>query len=205
MLLNINDLDAFFRYGIQVIGSSSDGDNRLLSAMKLKTKFDLVPRLDLIGRCVRETICVQDTIHIGTKLRNRILNASILLCIGNRVVSTAHIQFLLNTVEKAVHALVQTDLYPEDRQNFKSLEKLMEERVLNALEQYVVDSEATKTYFMLCKLITSAYLDMNLKPIERIYKIWYAVYFIRGWRKWILSQTDYTLGENFITNNAYLY
>lgn len=186
-----------------MIGSSSDGDNRLLSAMKLKTKFDLVPRLDLIGRCVQETICVQDTIHIGTKLRNRILNASILLCIGNRVVSTAHVQFLLNTVEKAVHALVQTDLYPEDRQNFKSLGKLLEDRVLNALQQYVVDSEATKTYLMLCKLITSAYLDMNLKPIERIYKIWYALYFIRGWRKWILSQTDYTLRENFITNNAY--
>lgn len=101
-----------------------------------------------------------------------------LLCIGNRVVTAAHIQVLLNTAEKAVHGLVQTDVYPEDRQNFKSLEKLMEDRVLNALKQYVVDSGATTTYLMLCKLITSAYLRMDLKPIERIYKIWHAVYFI---------------------------
>lgn len=81
--------------------------------------------------------------------------------------------------------------------------KLMEDRVLSAIKNDVADSEATIAYLEMCKHITSAYLEADLKPIERIYKIWYALYFIRSWRKWLVMQKGYSLGENFISNNAY--
>lgn len=103
------------RHGIDVIGISSDGDNRLLSAMKIRTKFDLIPNTDVIKRFVEDFICVQDTVHVATKLRNRLLNVSIVLHIGNRIVSTVHIKRLIDTIGKEVHGLVQSDLYPEDR------------------------------------------------------------------------------------------
>lgn len=171
--------------------------------MKIRTKFDLVPILDVIRRFVQEFICVQDTIHIGTKLRNRLLNSSIVLYIGNKIISIAHINKLIEIVSKEVHGLMKTDVFPEDRQNYKSLEKIMESRVLEALEKYVVDSEATIAYLTMCKLITSSYLDVTLTALERIYNIWYALYFFRCWRKWLSIQKDYSTKDNFISNNAY--
>lgn len=83
----------YFRYGIEVIGFASDGDNRLLKAMKARMNFYLVPKLDVIQRIVQflQSVCVQDSTHIGTKLKNRFLNDSIVLYIGNKNVSAAHI------------------------------------------------------------------------------------------------------------------
>ena len=48
-----------------------------------------------------------------------------------------------------------------------------------------------------------SYLDKKLDPMERIKKIWYAVFFLRYWRQWIILHPQYSL-ENFITYNAYI-
>lgn len=198
-----------FRYGIEVIGHSSDGDPRLFSAMNNKIKLDVIPHIDVLNS-IQDRLnlspyssCVQDMIHIGTKLRNRLLNPSVVLHIGDKVVSALHLKMLINTVPKETHGLVLHDIYTEDRQNFKSLEKVMEPRVLEALEKNIVDSQATVMYLTLCKHITASYLQKNILPIDRIYNIWYSVYFLRCWRKWIQSKHGFTLGANFITSNAY--
>lgn len=194
------------RLGINVIGISSDGDPRLVSNMKTLTSFNLkllitaaTPKL--YG--LYEIYYFQDTIHIGTKLRNRLLNSSIVLYMGSKIVSTVHIKKLLKTVAKEVHGLVLSDICPDDRQNFESLEKLMDDRVLNAMKAQVADCEGTVMYLTLCKLITSSFLATNLMPIERIYRIWYSVFFLRCWRKWLKSNNNYSLKENFISDNAY--
>lgn len=80
----------------------------------------------------------------------------------------------------------------------------MQDRVANALKKYVPDSEATILYLSICKHITSSYMDPVLLPDQRVYRIWYALYMLRGWRKWLLSHKDYTLKDNFITNNAFV-
>lgn len=43
----------------------------------------------------------------------------------------------------------------------------------------------------------------KLDPIERIEKAWYAVFFLRYWRQWIILHPQYSL-QNFITYNAYI-
>lgn len=200
-----------FRFGINVVGISSDGDPRLLSVMKTSTSFDLKPstlsstsaKITNTSSESQKPCLVQDTLHIGTKIRNRILNASIVIHIGTKIVSTVHIKTLLKTVPKEVHGLVSSDIIPEDKQNYNSLEKIMDDRVLNSMKIHVPDSEGTIMYLTLCKLITSSFTAMNLKPIDRVYKIWYAVYFLRCWRKWLKSNNDYRLSENFISDNAY--
>lgn len=122
-------------------------------------------------------ICVQDSVHIGTKLRNRFLNSSIILQIGNQIASAVHLNDLIEKIAKEVHGLVKTDAYPEDRQNFKSLEKIMNDRVLAALKEHIVDSEGTIRYIELCRDITSAYLDENISVSERIFRIWKSILF----------------------------
>lgn len=164
--------------------------------MRSQTELDLSPNINVIQRLIRQQICFQDTIHIGTKLRNRLLNSSNVLCIGDKVVTIVHIKILLESVPKEVHALVQSDIYPEDRQNYKSLEKLMEDRVLNAMQIHVADSEATRMYLKICKHITSSFTNTTFKPIDRIQSIWFALYFLRCWRKSLISRDGYSLEEN---------
>lgn len=151
-------------------------------------------------------ICIEDTVHIGTKLRNRLLKPSILLPIGNKIASISHLKILINCVEKDVHGLVISDICVEDRQNYKSLEKIMDSKVVNALSEHILQSEATIMYLKLCSEITSSFIDINLSPLERIYRIFHATYFIRIWRAWLIKNSkekEYSILENFISANAY--
>lgn len=194
------------------MGVSSDGDARLLACMKqsLSGLFNQLS-YDVLNNLSHEQIIsfIQDIIHLGTKLRNRLLKASILLPMGCKQVSIAHLKILLNEVGKDVHGLVLTDICTEDRQNFTSLKKVMHSRVLKALEKYVPDSEATVKYLELCKDITQSFLDVSLSPLERISMIWRSLYFCRAWRTWIkmhdndTSPVRYNLDDNFISDNAF--
>lgn len=119
---------------------------------------------------------VQDTMHIGTKLRNRILKSSIVLPLGNKQISQSHLKLLIKTVSKTTHGLMINDVNPKDRQNFSSYEKMSSERVRNALSKHVVDSEGTVIYLEKCQQITSSFLQHDLAPLERIYRIYNAVF-----------------------------
>lgn len=197
-----------YRHGIDVIGYASDGDPRLLSAMKRKINFSLVDLTeDELKYCSLYNtikIFVQDMIHIGTKLRNRLLKELSILAMGNKIVSIAHLKILLKNVSKNIHGLVRSDICPQDLQNYASLEKVMHDRCIKAMEENIIDSEATVMYLKLCKMITSSFLDENMNVNDRIYNIWHANYFFRAWRKWIKSaDNDYTIKDNFISSNAY--
>lgn len=159
-------------HGINFIGMSADGDPRLLSSMRSQVGFKLDDPTEaaLILCAVKHThiIYVQDTIHIGTKLRNRLLKPAILMPIGNRLASVCHHKTLVSNTTKSVHLLVRSDICPTDRQNFGSLEKIMNQRMIEALEIYVLDSEGTIMFLRLCKQITNSYLDDKMKPLDKI-------------------------------------
>lgn len=185
-------------------GIASDGDERLLSAMKSRTRLDLTTETNLSQLFIPHPINVQDTIHIATKLRNRYLNTTILLQMGNMVVTVAHVIMMLSEVPKEVHGLVLSDVCPDDRQNFSSFEKITQDRVIQSLKGHIADSKATVMYLVLCRQISSSFLDNILEPIERVYRIWNAVYFFRCWRKWIKSpDNEFSLDQNFLSRNAY--
>lgn len=74
---------------------------------------------------LKRTLCFQDTVHIGTKFRNRLLAAPITITLGNSVVSLSHLKILLNNVPKDIHGLTMKDICPDDHQNYGSLEKMM--------------------------------------------------------------------------------
>lgn len=80
---------------------------------------------------------VQDTIHIAGKLRCRLLNESKKLVIGNKTASIKHLKELVKNVHKSVHGLNNTDVTPVDKQNFKSFDKMVDERVILALSNSV--------------------------------------------------------------------
>lgn len=121
--------------GINVLGISSDGDTRLLKAMRIKMMFGLkFPNFTEIGNgcsipsfhatVLPEFLCTQDTVHIGAKLRTRFLKYSIIMPLGNFVISCGHLKILVDSVSKDKHCLNQKDLNPNDKMNFASVIKI---------------------------------------------------------------------------------
>lgn len=150
-----------------------------------------------------EFFCIQDIIHIATKLRNRLLNLSIELPFGKNLINASHLEYLIQNVSKDKHLLTASDINPKDRQNFGSLVKIVQPRFRDLLKEHVPDSDATILYLTLCDLVVSSFRDHQLKPLERVYKIWYCVFVLRGWRLFVKKSKNYTLQRNFITSNAY--
>lgn len=109
----------------------------------------------------------------------------------------------METTSKDLHQLSDNVVDPKDRQNYRSLEKTFQPNVLKALEEHVPESSGTILFLKICKLVTSAYLDQNLTPLERVYNFWLGLFVLRGWRTWIKNMPEYTLSDNFITSNAY--
>jgi hypothetical protein len=161
--------------GIRVIGYATDCDSRYLHAMRISLGFfasfayDDHPDILSIDLPTNWSwffmqheqlyVCLQDPIHICTKLRNRLLSkkATLLLgnqlvnieplllgnqlvnieplLLGNQLVNIEPLLYLIEKFSKLDHALVRSDIDPKDRQNYKSCTKISSDNVLNLFEQ----------------------------------------------------------------------
>ncbi|CAM2715848.1 unnamed protein product, partial [Rotaria socialis] len=99
----------------------------------------------LFMRNHQRIVFFQDSIHLCTKLRNRLLSSKATMLFGDKLISIGHILQLIETPSKLNHNLVKSDVLPKDRQNFVSCEKISNEVVLNELTS-IPASEATKIY-----------------------------------------------------------
>lgn len=205
--------------GVSIYNIATDGDSRPLSAMKILSKIGQSDKSYFDCEWFScggyaDTTFTQDTVHILTKLRNRLLTYSRIFPIGSTIVSLSYIKYLIENVSKDKHLLTSYDIEPKDRQNFASAEKLCSEKTMKCLMDYVPGSEATVIYLKAMRNILSAYSDISLQSTERIYRMWSAVFLFRGWRSWLLnsekinkhqkkSKNFYTLKENFISSNCY--
>lgn len=186
-------------------GFSADGDLRLLNSMKLNSKFNTNLQYNHSFDNIDEVICfLQDIVHIGTKLRNRLLSEYAILILGNKIASVTHLKMLINHISKDVHGLVYSDICPDDRQNFGSLQKIMEPRVHDALQKYIVNSEGIIEYIRICQEIISSLYDDDVTPLDRIFRLWRSTFFLRACRLHILNNHNANLNDNFITSNAHM-
>lgn len=202
--------------GIVLLGISSDGDTRLMKAMRQKAELGNVLKEHKIFSCdwfnagytvsTNEKVSVsyiQDTVHIATKLRTRLLNPKVEIVIGNKTASPQYLKYLINNFSKDKHLLTEQDLKLEDKMNFKAAEKMCSNNVINLLKT-MPDTEATCAYLNIMNLVTSSFLAKELDIEKRLYNLWYCVFFVRIWRKWIKDNNKYSLANNFITTNCYV-
>lgn len=176
------------KYGIRVAAHGSDGDSKFLSAMRQRMfppcDNSLAWRLWFRSSLDIKVPCVQDPIHIGTKMRNFLLRGHA-IHMGNFLVSPSHLMFLLHEVSKDQHELTITDIDPKDRMNYRSVEKIWNPKVVQLLKEKVSDSKATCVYLDVARSVVASFLDKSLVPSERIFLIWKAVFFFRAWRQWV--------------------
>lgn len=192
-------------HNVTVVTFSSDSDPRYNSVMRMEFNlgqhnrewpnwFNVQTNLSYIP--------IQDTVHIGTKLRNRLLNQSLLF--GTHLISIAHLIALVRAVPKAEHKLSENTVNTSDRQNFDSVLAICDDKVISLLALKIKDSQGTILYLRIINNILKSFLDPRLLPLERVRHIWTSNFLLRIWRKFIMESNHHTLGKHFITNNCYI-
>jgi hypothetical protein len=64
-----------------------------------------------------------------------------------------------------------------------------------------LDSQGTQFYLKLMDFVTSSYLNKSFSPEEKLYRMWFANFCLRGWRYWMNCDNCYSLQDNFVTTN----
>ncbi|CAF4051486.1 unnamed protein product, partial [Rotaria magnacalcarata] len=126
-----------YNRNIKLLGFSSDADSKYL-----KYRTDVpeihIPKSWLFWFYIRQQylfLCFQDSTHVGTKLRNRLLTHSTSLMMGSFPISIQDIESLIHNYSKIEHNLVVSDIYVKDKQNYKSCVKILSENVLRLLSK----------------------------------------------------------------------
>lgn len=144
---------------------------------------------------------IQDSVHIGTKLRTRLLNEKKPVIIGNFTASPGHLKTLITNVSKDKHQLNYTDINATDKMNFGAVKALTRESVRKELKGNLPGSEATIEYLKLMEYGVFSFLRKDLTASERLYQIWYTIFFMRLWKDWLVQNKK--TAENFVTSNIY--
>lgn len=150
---------------------------------------------------------IQDYPHIGTKGRNALavtVENPKKLPMGKYFIKMDDLEVVKRMFGKDQHLLTATDLNPEDRQNFESVLKICDDKVIHFLKKNVIASEAPSNYLQILSDNINAFKDRNLSPIERIKRLWRSLFLVRIWRHFILESKMYTLKENFISSYFYI-
>ena len=143
------------------------------------------------------------TLHITVKLKARLLKPSTVLPLGSFVAGAHHIKVIQSSNSKGEHGLRDKDLNHKDRQNFEAVNCITSTSVISLLDK-MPDALGTIAYLRMTKDVSESFLDTKLHPLDRIEKIWCAVFFLRYWRQYVVDNKAYTLQNNFITYNAYM-
>lgn len=196
---------------INLVAISTDSDPRYNSAMRYLSKLGTTSNFMKSSwfSCGNNNVLpffVQDTVHIATKLRNFLLRTVLnrkIIPFGNRFIKMQHLVYLLTNFPKDQHELTATILNPVDRQNFASVRRMCDEKVINLLRNEVIGSEGTALFLEMVQNIIDSFIDTKLDPLERIRKIWYPLFIIRIWKEYVLKNKKYKLKDNFLTMNCY--
>lgn len=150
--------------GIHILGYASDGNTKLLKSMQIKanTQYSSFSPADGITREI-----TYDTVHIGTKLRTRILKPNIILSLGNYRVSVSHLQQMTERFLKDRHLLTVTDLRTDDKMNFRSAEKRCSGKVTELLTN-ITESKRTVVFLKLMSNVLSSYLSTYLLSTRQL-------------------------------------
>lgn len=200
------------RFGISVVTILSDSDPKYNSAMRdlstIGTKNNKYKWFSCSLTHNNPPFYMQDTIHIATKMRNfllRLLRKNVnkhQFPFGHYYIRIQHLYELIKKIPKH-HGLTATTLNPHDRQNFSSVERMYDQRVIDLMRNHVNGSQGTIQFLQIIRDVVNSYMDRNLTPLQSVRKIWYSLFLIRIWREFIISRKNATLKDNFLSLNCY--
>ncbi|GAB0097926.1 hypothetical protein DMENIID0001_136110 [Sergentomyia squamirostris] len=196
---------------IEVLGVSTDGDLKYLRTMRMLMNLPMLSENGMFdwfhGKLDSLIHYVQDSVHIGAKLKTRLLNTDNKLQLGSTVIDPKILQILVETVPKDQHFLNSSDLNSKDKMNFSSVEKLISSNVRNSLVKMNgisrLSIEALCLYLELMENSITPFISLSMEPKMRLYKLWKSIFILRTWRNFVLRNKNLSC-HNFITSNANL-
>ena len=213
------------KLGITVINFGADGDSRELKSMQVSTHLlfssanplaSLSPsnssdkvsipaewRQWFAVRKPSAISYVQDVVHVAVKLKSRLIKPSIVLPLGHYVAGVHHLHLVHTNFNKDEHGLRERDINHKDKQNYEAVLRMTSKTMFHLFKS-IPDAKGTSAYLFIMRCVVDSYLDKSLQPLERVKKAWLGVFFMRYWRQWVVLSSRYTLGNNFITLNAYM-
>ncbi|CAF3784528.1 unnamed protein product [Rotaria sp. Silwood1] len=169
--------------GVRLIGYSTDADSSPTTKHPLLLTVGIPKSWSWFFLPAQQLfLCMQDAVHICTKLRNRLLSTKAVLMMGDGLISIDYLFQLIQSRSKFYHNLVKSDICPTDKQNFKSCQKLC--AAIECLQE-INGSYATVVYLTIIRCIIIAFIDSSTTTAARIYHAWLAVYTCRLWRIWL--------------------
>lgn len=177
--------------GITLLTFAADGDSWLMSAILKSANFSpdtlgISPTRGLrpldnthvlqkwLSIKLLPLSCIQDIVHLGVKLKARLLKPSIVLPLGSFIASRAHLQVLTGLHGKDEHGLRLRDIDHRDEQNFDAVDHIIS---ASYLLENMPEAAGTKHYIELMSSSIYSFLDKSKSPEERIEEMWYAVFF----------------------------
>ena len=111
----------------------------------------------------------QDVVHLLAKLRTRILTPSNVIVMGMEIACCGQLQQLLKCFEKTKHGLTEQILENKDKQNYKSIEILLNDDVTTSLEEIdnTMRTKGTVTYLWMMRNIRDTFLDRGISPLRQ--------------------------------------
>lgn len=196
-------IDRLENIGISVVSFSSDSDPRYNTAMKILSKLgqtsEKYPNINWFS-CGDPT---NDAGKISTSFIQDTLNSPKRFPFGKYFIKQSHVKKMIELYSKDVHNLTPMVLDPIDKQNFDSAMRICNVKVTNLLHRTLGGSQGTIKFLEIMRFIVDSFMDVTLTPLQRIHKMWYAVFIIRMWREFINSNKNWRLKTNFITVNCY--
>lgn len=208
--------DKLNEQNISVFTISSDSDPKFNSAMRKASLLGVKSAVIAakwfksgvkLNSKENQTFYVQDTPHIATKWRNGFLKTEKdkkKYPFGEKYfIQVDHVKYVMNNYPKDQHELTPTVFNSTDRQNYSSVLRLCDARVIALMKDHVPESNGTVAFLEILRNIIDAFRDVNLKPLQRVEKMWYSVFVLRFWREFVSSTKNFTLERNFMTLNCY--
>lgn len=119
-----------------------------------------------------DMLCMQDQVHIRAKLRVRLVKSSILLPLSDYVISSTHLEILMEQISKDKHLLNEKDLSLKDKMNHDSVNKMSDLKVRKLLQENVPSSEGIVVYLEITNLFMTAFSSEEISPLDRVYNAW---------------------------------
>ena len=158
---------------IEVVSFSADGDSRLLTSMRVESKLYnycskkckhvelainneesqiVIPKAWKSWFIVEQevSVCfVQDPIHLGVKLKSRLLTNSQILPMGQYSAIASHLHLVRASYSKEHHNLRLKDLDHLDRQNFEAVSRITKPKC-NSFTRYSSNCQGYQILFASC-------------------------------------------------------
>lgn len=112
-------------------------------------------------------------------------------------------EVLRENIQKDQHRLTKTILNPIDRQNFSSVERMCDQKVIDLLKQHVGNSAGTVKFLEIIQNVIDAFMNKSLSPENRLKNMWYSIFIVRLWRQYVVRTKSLTLKDDFLTQNCY--